>query len=146
MQVETEQNFKIRKIYTDWNTANIRYSDLDPNGHVNNGAINTFFEDGRVKFRMDRMDNYREDILAGFVLVKFSVEYLEALSYPGLVDIGTMVSNVGRTSYLLKQALFQDEKCMAVAEVVTVLFNEQSQKAELIDKNLRGILESVQKK
>ena len=146
MQVETEQNFKIRKIYTDWITENIRYSDLDPNGHVNNGAINTFFEDGRVKFRMDRMDHYREDILSGFVLVKFSVEYLEALSYPSLVDVGTMVSNVGRTSYLLKQALFQDKKCMAVAEVVTVLFNEQTQKAERIDKNLRGILESVRKK
>ena len=144
-KTKVEANFKIREVYTDWVTNNIRYSDLDPNGHVNNGAINAFFEDGRVQFRTDRLSDYSEDILAGFVLVKFSVEYLRALKYPGSVEVGTLVSNIGRTSYLLKQGLFCDNECMAIAEVITVCFNKETQGAELINDDLRGILEKAQK-
>ena len=47
MMDKSSPNYRIRKAYTDWSTNNVRYSDLDPNGHVNNGAINTFFEDGK---------------------------------------------------------------------------------------------------
>lgn len=144
-KTKAESNFKIREVYTDWVTNNIRYSDLDPNGHVNNGAINAFFEDGRVQFRADRLSDYSEDILAGFVLVKFSVEYLKALKYPGAVEVGTLVSNIGRTSYLLKQGLFCGNECMAIAEVITVCFNKETQGAELINDDLRGILEKAQK-
>ena len=144
-KTKVEANFKIREVYTDWVTNNIRYSDLDPNGHVNNGAINAFFEDGRVQFRANRLSDYSEDILAGFVLVKFSVEYLRALKYPGSVEVGTLVSNIGRTSYLLKQGLFCDNECMAIAEVITVCFNKETQGAELINDDLRGILEKDQK-
>ena len=46
---------KDRKNYVSWAQSTIRYCDLDPNGHVNNGAINTFFEDGRVLFRDEYM-------------------------------------------------------------------------------------------
>ena len=142
-KTKAEYNFKIREVYTDWVTNNIRYSDLDPNGHVNNGAINAFFEDGRVQFRADRLSDYSEDILAGFVLVKFSVEYLRALKYPGSVEVGTLISNIGRTSYLLKQGLFCDNECMAIAEVITVFFNKKTQRAELINDDLRGMLEKA---
>ena len=45
MMDKSPPNYRIRKAYTDWSTNNVRYSDLDPNGHVNNGAINTFFEE-----------------------------------------------------------------------------------------------------
>ena len=97
MKDKAEENFTTRGVYTDWITDKIRYCDLDPNGHVNNGAINAFFEDGRVQFRIDRMGQYSEEILAGFVLVKFSVEYLKALNYPGSIDVGTLIANIGKT-------------------------------------------------
>ena len=51
----------------------MRYSDLDPNGHVNNGAINMFFEDGRVAFREQRMAIGGKALLTGFEVKKFSV-------------------------------------------------------------------------
>ena len=69
MENKTTRNLKTREIYTDWITQNMRYSDLDPNGHINNGAINAFFEDGRVQFRESYMKNCSENILTGFVLV-----------------------------------------------------------------------------
>ena len=137
---------KKRSFYTDWIEDNIRYSDLDPNGHVNNGAINAFFEDGRVKFRNDHMHASNSNVLTGFVLAKFCVEYLRPLVYPGTVDIGTSVIKVGNSSYTLIQGIFSDEDCMAVAEVVTVCLNNKTKKAKIIGDDLRVLLERLKNK
>ena len=134
---------KNRLFYTNWIENNIRYSDLDPNGHVNNGAINAFFEDGRVKFRNDHMHGSNSNVLKGFVLAKFCVEYLRPLVYPGSVDTGTSLIKVGKSSYTLIQGIFSNEDCMAVAEVVTVCLNKKTKKAKKIDDNLRAILERL---
>ena len=138
-------NLKTRDAYASWTTSSIRYSDLDPNGHVNNGAINAFFEDGRVQFRNDRMISLGDDILSGFVLVKFSVEYLKVLHYPGSVDIGTVVTRVGNTSYELGQGVFSGDTCIAVADVITVCINSQTQESQPIEGALRDILEGAQR-
>ena len=132
-------------IYPSWTNSTIRYSDLDPNGHVNNGAINAFFEDGRVCFRNEHMLQLGDDILTGFVLVKFSVNYLAPLSFPGSVDIGTVVTRVGRSSYNLGQGIFDGEKCVATAEVVTVSIDSNTKKSQELTHDLRAILERAMK-
>jgi len=132
-------------IYPSWTNSTIRYSDLDPNGHVNNGAINAFFEDGRVCFRNEYMLQLGDDILAGFVLVKFSVNYLAPLFFPGSVDIGTVVTRVGRSSYNLGQGIFDGKKCVATAEVVTVSINSNTKKSQELTRDLRAILERAMK-
>jgi len=132
-------------IYPSWTNSTIRYSDLDPNGHVNNGATNAFFEDGRVCFRNEHMLQLGDDILTGFVLVKFSVNYLAPLFFPGSVDIGTVVTRVGRSSYNLGQGIFDGEKCVATAEVVTVFIDSNTNKSQELTHDLRAILERAMK-
>ena len=109
-----------RAAFAEWTRVTIRYADLDPNNHVNNGAINQFFEDGRVQFRMARMAPLGTATLAGFALVRYSAVYRAALHYPGDVEIGTVVTRIGGSSYDLGQGLFQGDKCIATAEVTTV--------------------------
>ena len=133
-------DLKKRNVYASWTKSTIRYSDLDPNGHVNNGAINAFFEDGRVCFRNEHMLRLGEDILTGFALVKFSVDYLAPLFFPGSVDIGTVVIRIGKSSFNLGQGIFDGEKCVAIAEVVTVFFDFKNNKAKKLTKELRKIL------
>jgi acyl-CoA thioester hydrolase len=133
---------KSRDSYRVWTTDNIRYSDLDPNGHVNNGAMNAFLEDGRVRFRQEHLSAVAADTLAGFVVVKFSVEYHAPLYYPGDVDIGTAVSRVGTTSYGLRQALFTDQLCVASAEVVTVSIDTATAKPKPFSESWRALFES----
>ena len=133
-------DLKKRNVYASWTMSTIRYSDLDPNGHVNNGAINAFFEDGRVCFRNEHMLRLGEDILTGFALVKFSVDYLAPLFFPGSVDIGTVVIRIGGSSFNLGQGIFDGEKCVAIAEVVTVFFDFKNNKAKKLTKELRKIL------
>ena len=140
MTEKTPTDLKRKSVYPCWTSSTIRYSDLDPNGHVNNGAINAFFEDGRVCFRNERMLRLGDNFLTGFALVKFSVEYLAPLFFPGSVEIGTVVTRIGNTSYNLGQGIFDGEICVAAAEVVTVFFDPKNNKSQKLTDELRIIL------
>ena len=140
MTDDLSPDLKDMSIYASWTKCTIRYSDLDPNGHVNNGAINEFFEDGRVCFRNDRMINLGDEILTGFALVKFTVEYLAPLYFPGSVDIGTVVTRIGGSSFSLGQGIFWDGECVATAKVVTVSFDPKSKHSQKLTPELRTIL------
>ena len=140
MTDDLSPDLKDMSIYASWTKCTIRYSDLDPNGHVNNGAINEFFEDGRVCFRNDRMINLGDEILTGFALVKFTVEYLAPLYFPGSVDIGTVVTRIGGSSFSLGQGIFWDGECVATAKVITVSFDPKSKHSQKLTPELRAIL------
>jgi acyl-CoA thioester hydrolase len=45
---------------------------------------------------------------------------------PGGAATGTAVESVGRSSFTLRQSLFQADTCVAVARTVMVLFDERS--------------------
>jgi acyl-CoA thioester hydrolase len=79
-------------------TDTIRFGDLDPQGHVNQAVFLTYFESGRVAMFRD------PDLGIGvpgltFVLVRMEVDYMKELHWPGSVDIGTGVTEFGRTSF-----------------------------------------------
>jgi acyl-CoA thioester hydrolase len=134
---------KNRAIYPDLTRVTIRYRDLDPNGHVNNGSINQFFEDGRVHFRNSKMGTLAAATLTGFVIARFDATYHAALGYPGEVDVGTGVIRVGRSSYVLGQGVFFGDKCIATAEVVTVYFDAATNKSRPLPDDLRAVLEAA---
>jgi len=131
-----------RAIYRVWTEDTVRYSDLDPNGHVNNGAINQFFEDGRVGFRLARLTEAAGDKLTGFAVVRYAANYLASAHYPGTVDIGTTVTRVGNSSYGLGQAVFQGGTCVATAEIVTVHFDPQTSRPRPLSDEIRAALEA----
>ena len=62
-----------RGTYATWTADSVRYADLDPNGHVNNGAVNQYFEDGRVHFRSERMKFLGDALFTGFAVGRFTV-------------------------------------------------------------------------
>jgi acyl-CoA thioester hydrolase len=130
-----------RTTYKSWTTCATRYSDLDPNGHVNNGAINAFFEEARVAFRRESLAEQCGDVLKGFVVAHFSVDYLAALSYPGTAEVGTVVTRIGRSSFGLAQAVFQGDACIAAAEVVAVHTDSATGKSLALPPPLRDALE-----
>ena len=129
-----------RSVYAEWTTDSIRYRDLDPNGHVNNGAINEFFEDGRVRFRVARMAALGDDILKGFAMVHFTATYHTLLYFPATVDVGTVVTRIGRSSFDLGQGVFRGDDCIATAEVVSVFFDPETGKSAPLPTPLRAVL------
>ena len=129
----SDVDLKDRAGFRVWTSDTIRYSDLDPNNHVNNGAINTYFEDGRVHFRDQHLSHLGAGMLAGFVLVKYNIEYHAMLYFPGEAEIGTTIIRIGGSSYTLGQAVFRDARCIATAQVITVRMSEGSGRSMPLD-------------
>ena len=132
-----------RGVFAVWTTDTVGYGDLDPNLHVNNGAINQFLEDGRVHFRQERLSRTDGDKLTGFAVVRFSVNYRAPAHYPGAVEIGTVVTRIGGSSYGLGQGVFQDGVCVATAEVVTVHFDPETSTSKPLPDDIRAALEGA---
>lgn len=139
----SEVDLKDRGSYRVWTRDTIRYADLDPNDHVNNGAINTYFEDGRVRFRQQHLSHLGDSVLAGFVLVKYAIEYHAMLHFPGEVDIGTTVLRIGGASYTLGQGVFRDHACIATAQVVTVRLSRESGRSMPLDDDFKHALRAA---
>lgn len=56
-----------------------------------------------------------------FVIVKMETEFLREMLWPGVVDIGSRIDNVGSSSVRLEQALFQSGRCISTARSVVAL-------------------------
>ena len=106
----------------------LRYADTDRQGHVNNANFSTFLETGRVEFLYHPELPILQDGFS-FVIAALHLNFIEEVSWPGRVDIGTAVLKVGNSSITLHQQLFQQDKCVASAETVIVQVDDNSRKS-----------------
>jgi acyl-CoA thioester hydrolase len=130
-----------RAMYPLWARDTARYGDTDLNGHLNNAAFSTFLETGRIVFLLDP-----KDPLAppghGFAIVRLAMDFRAEMRWGTEVEIGTAVPRVGRTSFTLAQAIFQEGACTATAECVLVLLDLTARRAAPIEGKLRAALEA----
>jgi acyl-CoA thioester hydrolase len=109
-------------------TDNIRFGDLDPQGHVNQAMFMTYFESGRVAmFRTPDLGIGIPGLT--FVLVRMEVDYMKELHWPGSVDIGTGVAEFGRSSFKAMQAIFRDGACCATGKATLVCMDKATRKS-----------------
>jgi acyl-CoA thioester hydrolase len=91
-----------------------RVSDLDGYGHLNGIRIGLFYEDARARSYGPLCRATR------LVVAQFTMRYLAEGTWPGTLAIGSGVSRIGRTSFVLSQGLFQQGACIGLAETVLV--------------------------
>jgi acyl-CoA thioester hydrolase len=109
-------------------TDNIRFGDMDAQGHVNNIVIADFFQTGRVvMFRQPDLSVGVED--ATIVLAHTEITFLRELRWPGTVEIGTGVADVGRASYTVAHGLFHEGHCAAFGRATIVMIDNASRRA-----------------
>jgi acyl-CoA thioester hydrolase len=103
-----------------WTRDTVRFSDMDRYRHVNNVAVATYCETGRVEFAEKLMPGSTSGEGTGWVILRLTVNYMAQAHYPGHVDIGTRVDRVGRSSCAIGQGLFKDGVCFATSEAILV--------------------------
>ena len=108
-------------------TDNVRFADLDPNGHVNNAVYASYFETGRVTLMKDRSYWQLPDGLT-WIMVRLDIHFRAELHWPGTIEMGLGVSKFGRTSVTFDQVVFSQGRCVASAQAVTVLIDEATRK------------------
>ena len=109
-------------------TDNIRFGDLDPQGHVNQATFLTYFETGRVT--MFRNKDLGIGILGlTYVLVRIEVDYIRELLWPGTIDIGSGIAEFGRSSFKVAEAIFRDGGLAATARATLVCMDIRTRKS-----------------
>lgn len=115
----------------------LRYADTDRQGHVNNAVFATFLETGRVELLLG--DALAEEG-AAFVIARLELDFLAEITWPGDVEIGTAVTDVGRSSMKLIQKVFQNGAPVAKAVTVIVQMNEDTRKSHPLGPRARARL------
>jgi acyl-CoA thioester hydrolase len=118
-----------RASYKIWAYDKLRYNDTDRQGHVNNAVFATFFETGRVAFLYDGNLNLTATG-CNFVVARLAIDFRAELYIPGTVDIGTRVLSIGRSSFVVGQAVFKEDLCVATAESVGVQMNDATRRSQ----------------
>ncbi|WP_298106400.1 thioesterase family protein [Bradyrhizobium sp.] len=108
-------------------TDNVRFADLDPNGHVNNAVYATYFETGRVTLMKDQ-SYWRLPQGLAWIMVRLDIHFRAELHWPGTIEMGLGVTKFGRTSVSFDQVVFSDGRCVASAQAVTVLIDQATRR------------------
>jgi acyl-CoA thioester hydrolase len=118
------------------NYDKLRFGDTDKFGHVNNAAFVTFFETGRTALFDDAGVSLNG---SGYIVVlaRMTMDFLAEILWPGTVEVGSGVAKLGRSSITVRQALFQNGKCVATAEGVVVLVDAQTHRPVPMDDDVR---------
>ena len=139
---EKNNPFARRATFSQWYGERVRFSDTDMLGHVNNAALATYFESGRTECILKIVD---KEVKSGyvFVIAQLNIGFLREARWPGVIDIGTGILAIGRTSFTVGQALFDGDDCIATAEAVVVVIDSQTRNSVPIPDWLRERLASL---
>ena len=136
-------NLTKRATFPFWSEEKIRFGDIDRQNHVNNLAICSYIECGRVELRERCFPAFARDESISWLIVHFEISYLAAIGYPGRVSVGSAITRIGTTSYLLGHGVFSDDLCIATAKTTTVFGDRESGEKRPIPDQLRMELEKL---
>jgi len=110
----------------------IRYGDLDPQGHVNNAKHLTYFEQARVQYMIE-LDLFVKDqsfMEIGVILADVHITYLEPIYFGQEVKVGVRVAKLGTKSMTWEQNIvdISTGKELATGEIVLVTYNYKEDK------------------
>lgn len=117
----------------------VRYSDLDTFGHVNNAVYATYFELARVRYLQEAFDEPAD--VPDFVVANLELDFLEPITELTTVTVGVGVEAVGRTSFRLAYEVESGGTLASRGEATQVLVDENGDPTPVPEK-WRAILEA----
>jgi acyl-CoA thioester hydrolase len=106
----------------------IRFADIDRQGHVNNAVFATYLETSRVGLIYDP-DHGLQVEGATSVLARLEIDFIRELHWPGTVELGTAVAEIGRSSYVFTQGIFHEGACAGTGRATLVLIDRQTRRS-----------------
>jgi acyl-CoA thioester hydrolase len=131
-----------RGIYGFATSENLRFADLDANGHVNNGAFIELLENARVSY-------LRLVVRSGLprfrlVIGRIEADFKRQMFFPGTAVACARLVEAHDRKCVIGQALFDDKgHCTAVQKVIMVSLNEETHRSTAFDPMVRAALEKI---
>jgi len=119
----------------------IRYGDLDPQGHVNNAKYLTYFEQTRVAYliQLGLFNKGQSFLEVGIILAEAQVTFLSPVGFGTSVHVGARTTRLGNKSfemvYSLQDAARGQE--LATGSAILVTFDYHAQQSIPIPENWR---------
>jgi len=118
----------------------LRFADTDCNGHISNAVFAVCCQNARMELLHDPR-RVPLPIDAQFVIVRFEIDFLGEMHWPGTVVIGTRCERIGRTSLTVAQVLFIDGSCAASARSTVALMDRATRRATPLPPETASALE-----
>ena len=110
----------------------IRYGDLDPQGHVNNAKHLTYFEQARVQYLIE-LGLFTKDqsfMKIGVIIADVHITYFEPIYFGQNIKVGVHTARFGTKSMTWEQNIVNADtgKEFAKGEVVIVTYDYKEEK------------------
>ena len=111
----------------------VRFSDLDPMGHVNNAVYLTWIENARIEFlrRLGAFDKPDTSEMA-MILARVELDFRAPAGFGDEIEVGVRTARLGTKSFDLEYELRRGEEVVANATTVLVAYDYQSKSSKEI--------------
>jgi acyl-CoA thioester hydrolase len=109
-------------------TEKLRFADTDCNGHISNAVLAVCCQNARMEVLFGPSRAPVPDG-AHFVIARVQLDFLAEMHWPGTVESGTRVEQVGRSSIVLAQVLLRKDRYVARAKFIVVLIDAARRRA-----------------
>jgi len=128
----------------------IRFTDVDSQGHVNHTAIVEWIAHARVKLIDEKINQYDHTLWKDnlkdavpeldHVLVNLEVNFHKEVFYPGTIEVTARVLNVGNKSVTTEFFVYSGDEVVAEAQCINVFFRTNDKKSMDIPDKLKDML------
>jgi len=111
----------------------VRYGDLDPQGHVNNAKYLTFFEQARgyylVRLGLFGMDQSFQEL--GVIIADIHIQYRAPVTWGASIKVGVRTAKIGNRSLTIEQCVMDSsaQKPYANGTVILVAYDYREHKS-----------------
>ena len=107
----------------------IRFSDLDPLGHVSNSVYTQYFDMGRIDFfrALSESSEVPDNVVASI-----HIDMLHEIRLEDEVTIETWCSKKGNKSMTVEQTIYANGECVTTSKMVLVGFDRKSRESILL--------------
>jgi acyl-CoA thioester hydrolase len=110
----------------------IRYGDLDPQGHVNNAKYLTYFEQGRVHYliQLGLFSKEQSFMDMGIIIADIHITFKTPARYNDRIQVGVRTSKIGNKSMTVEQCVMNADtgEVLASGTVILVMFDYREHK------------------
>ncbi len=110
----------------------VRYGDLDPQGHLNNAKYLTYFEQARVAYLID-LELFEKGLSfleIGMIIADVHLVFYKPILWETPVKVGAAITKIGNKSFVFSQSVIhaKTEEIFATGEVVIVAYDYHTEK------------------
>jgi acyl-CoA thioester hydrolase len=118
--------------YKFFHPIEVRYGDLDPQGHVNNAKHLTYFEQARVHYliQLGLFSRDQSFMEIGVVIADIHIAYKSPVHYDDNIKVGVKTAKIGNKSMTVEQCVMNADtgEIMSVGTVVMVTYDYREAK------------------